>query len=415
MALDPAGLNLYRGLYYSGVYVMNLNSAGNWTQLVNSASLDPMYGQRGQLQVDPVNRYIYFRSSHNSCQSCRYIWRVNYDGSALTRIIPANGGDALVLDLTERKMYFTDLPGDYTIKRANLDGSAVETLLTIPGAYHFSSIALDANSRKMYLSLWNKDSEPQTFKRAIARINMDGSGFEILHTIAGNTGEEVVGEMALYLPTSPAPEPPLLVRYDFEGDFTTSGTVFDRSGNGHDAQVTGAVASATGISGGQGIAFNGGHLQAASNPAAGKTNVTFSLWFKTDGPAENYKLASGAWWDWGPGSGWIMATHIPEFWSDDGQGVVLPDQPNNDNSFPAGEWIHEVATYDGSRIKEYTNGQLINDWAATDAALGQGNPMVVGAWPPFTAYNFRGSMDEFAIYGRSLTAEEVQALYAEGR
>lgn len=416
MVLDPADLNLYRGLYYSGVYVMNLNSAGNWTQLVNSASLDPMYGQRGQLQVDPVNHYIYFRSSHNSCQSCRYIWRVNYDGSALTRIIPANGGDALALDLTERKLYFTDLPGDYTIKRANLDGSAVETLLTIPGAYHFSSIALDANSRKMYLSLWNKDSEPQIFKRAIARMNMDGSGFDILHTIAGNTGEEVVGEMALYLPTSPAPEPPLLARYDFEGDFLASGTVLDRSGNGHDTQVTGAVASTPGISGGQGIAFDGnGYLQAASNPAAGKTNVTFSLWFKTIDPTQNYKLASGAWWNWGPGSGWIMATHGPEFWSDDTQGLFLPGQPNNENHFTAGEWIHEVVTYDGSRIKEYTNGQLINDWPTTGAAIGQGTPMVVGAWPPFTAYNFRGSMDEFAIYGRSLTQQEVQALYAHGR
>ena len=215
---------------------------------------------------------------------------------------------------------------------------------------------------------------------------------------------------------SPAPPAPLLVRYDFKGDFLTSGTVVDRSGNGHDAQVYGAVTQAAGISGGQGIAFTGnGYLQAASNPAAGKTNVTFSLWFKTEHPEENYKLASGAWWNWGPGSGWIMATHGPEFWSDDTQGLLLPGQPNNENNFAVSKWIHEVVTYDGSRIKEYTDGQLINDWAATGVAIGQGNPMVVGAWPPFTAYNFQGSMDEFAIYGRSLTQQEVQALYQQGR
>ncbi len=74
-----------------------------------------------------------------------------------------------------------------------------------------------------------------------------------------------------------------------------------------------------------------------------------------------------------------------------------------------------MVTYDGSRIKEYTNGQLINDWAATGAAIGQGNRMVVGAWPPFTGYNFQGSMDEFAIYGRSLTRQEVLALYQQGQ
>ena len=62
-----------------------------------------------------------------------------------------------------------------------------------------------------------------------------------------------------------------------------------------------------------------------------------------------------------------------------------------------------------------TNGRLVNDWPTTGAAIGQGQPMVVGAWPPFYAYNFQGSIDEFRIYGRSLTQQEVQALYDQGR
>jgi hypothetical protein len=175
------------------------------------------------------------------------------------------------------------------------------------------------------------------------------------------------------------------------------------------------VANATGIAGGQAIFFTGnGYVQAPSNPAAGRADVTFSLWFKTEHPENNYKLASGAWWNWGPGSGWIIATHIPEFWSDDGQGLVLPGQPNNDNQFAAGEWMHEAVTYDGSHIKEYTNGQLVNDWPTTGAAPGQGLPLAVGAWPSFQGYNFQGSIDEFRIYGRSLTQQEVQALYNQG-
>ena len=420
LAIDPAGHKMYHGLYYDGVYAMDMNTAGSWSRLVDPASLAPMYGQRGQLQVDPVNRHIYFRSTFNGeCGLCRYIWRVGFDGDGLIKIIQANGGDALALDLTEQKMYFSDEPDEpasNTVKRANLDGSAVETLLTLPAPYRLcASMALDVEHQKMYLNL-STDGGDGYKGKAIARANMDGSGFEILHTVAGNTESEVHGLMALLLPVSPASEPPLLVRYDFEGDFLTSGTVVDRSGNGHEAQVTGAVASTTGISGGQGIAFTGnGHLQAASNPAAGKTNVTFSLWFKTSNPKKNYKLASGAWWNWGPGSGWIMATHGPEFWSDDTQGLLLPGQPNSENNFAVSEWTHEVVTYDGSRINEYTNGQLINDWSTTGAAIGQGNPMVVGAWPPFTAYNFQGSMDEFAIYGRSLTRQQVQALYNQGR
>ena len=110
-----------------------------------------------------------------------------------------------------------------------------------------------------------------------------------------------------------------------------------------------------------------------------------------------------------------MATHIPEFWSDDTQSLYLPGISNNDNHFPAGEWVHEVVTYDGRRIKEYTNGQLVNDWPTTGSGIGQGQAMVVGAWPPFSAYNFQGSMDEFRVFARSLTLQEIQALYNQGR
>ena len=136
---------------------------------------------------------------------CRYIWRVNFDGTNLVKIILANGGDALALDLTEQKMYFSDVPGNYTVKRANLDGSAVETLLTIPAPYrHCASVVLDIEDKKMYLNLVNEDNGYKG--KAIARANLDGSGFEVLHTLAGNTAEEVLGNMALFLPVSLAPQ-----------------------------------------------------------------------------------------------------------------------------------------------------------------------------------------------------------------
>ena len=208
LAIDPAGQKMYHGLYYGGVYAMGMNPVGAWTQLVDPASLDPMYGQRGQLQVDPVNRHIYFRSTFNGeCGLCRYIWRVGFDGEGLVKIIQANsGGDALALDLTEQKMYFCDELGNITatyndtVKRANLDGSAVETLLTIPKPYRLcTSMALDVAHQKMYLNLSSDDDDGYRGK-AIARANMDGSGFEILHTLAGNTTGEVSGYLALFLP-----------------------------------------------------------------------------------------------------------------------------------------------------------------------------------------------------------------------
>jgi hypothetical protein len=214
----------------------------------------------------------------------------------------------------------------------------------------------------------------------------------------------------------PTPNNGLLVWYDFEGDFPSSGKVLDRSGNGHDAEVVGTVYISEGISGGQAILFDGNsYLLSQGNPAATRNIISFSLWFKTDHPENNYKLASAAWWSGGPGSGWILATHIPEFWSDDTKSLYLPEIINNDNHFPAGVWIHEAVTYDGQDIREYTNGQLVNDWPTTGAAIGQGQPMVVGAWPPFSAYNFQGSIDELQLVGRALSPQEVQEIWNRGR
>lgn len=213
-------------------------------------------------------------------------------------------------------------------------------------------------------------------------------------------------------PPAPTASNDLLVWYDFEGDYLTTGMITDRSGNGFDAQVYGSVGATEGISGDQAILFSGnGYIQAQTNPVAGRNIVSFSLWFKTDHPEANYKLASAAWWNGGPASGWILATHLPEFWSDDNNGLYLPDMEINDNYFTPGEWNHEVVTYDGSTIKEYTNGELVNDWPTTGAAIGQGLPMAVGGWPQYNGFNFQGSIDEFQIFGWALSPEEIQAIY----
>ncbi len=216
--------------------------------------------------------------------------------------------------------------------------------------------------------------------------------------------------------TAPPANPDLLVWYDFENDFISSGYVADRSGNGLDAQVYGTPGIGDGISASRSIDFFGdSYIMAPVNPAGGRTRVSFSLWFKTEHPENNYKLASAAWWSGGPGSGWIMATHVPEFWSNDTLSIYLPDMVTNDNDFLSDEWIHEVVTYDGSRIKEYTNGQLVNSWGTTGKAIGQGQAMAVGAWPQFSGFNFVGSIDDFRIYSRCLGSQEVRTLYNQGQ
>jgi hypothetical protein len=52
--------------------------------------------------------------------------------------------------------------------------------------------------KKLYLSLIDEDNGYKG--RAIARLNMDGTEFEILFEKTGATAEEVAGGLALFLP-----------------------------------------------------------------------------------------------------------------------------------------------------------------------------------------------------------------------
>jgi hypothetical protein len=182
LAYDAASSNLFYGLYYQGVYAKNEQSDQGWQQLVTAAALAPMIGQRGQLVLDSTRRQVYFRSAYNGDSLCRFIWRVNYDGSGLTQIIRANGGDGLALDPAAGYLYFSDRPGDGTIKRARLDGSGEQPILNLPVPYSYCiRIAVDVPGKKLYLYLTNSGSNWRN--RAIARSSLDGSNFEILTEI----------------------------------------------------------------------------------------------------------------------------------------------------------------------------------------------------------------------------------------
>ena len=89
---------------------------------------------------------------------------------------PCSHGDpsGLILDVARGKMYWTDewasLPIQSGLRRANLDGSNIETFILPGGAP--SDLALDVGEGKMY---WVRDPN-------IQRANLDGSNIETLVT-----------------------------------------------------------------------------------------------------------------------------------------------------------------------------------------------------------------------------------------
>lgn len=89
-------------------------------------------------------------------------------------------------------------------------------------------------------------------------------------------------------------------------------------------------------------------------------------------------------------------------------------------AIPAGDlgsttWIHLVGTYDGSKWHLYRNGTEIASEAAPFGALPVPNAdWAIGSTGEGWEQNYEGGIDEVAIYGAALTADQVKAHYVAG-
>jgi len=97
------------------------------------------------------------------------IKRANLDGSGVQALVSTglNHANGIALDVAGGKMYWAD-GADGVIERANLDGSGVETLVTGQGGAN--GIALDLTAGRIY---WVSDSG-----NFIRRANLDGSSVQ---------------------------------------------------------------------------------------------------------------------------------------------------------------------------------------------------------------------------------------------
>ncbi|MCK5025356.1 MAG: hypothetical protein KAS15_02110, partial [Nanoarchaeota archaeon] len=74
-------------------------------------------------------------------------------------------------------------------------------------------------------------------------------------------------------------------------------------------------------------------------------------------------------------------------------------------------WYHILGIYDGSEMRLYINGILNNSLSATGSLAPTTVANVIGA-ESATNFSFNGTIDEVALYGRSLSGDEVWDLYS---
>jgi len=80
---------------------------------------------------------------------------------------------------------------------------------------------------------------------------------------------------------------------------------------------------------------------------------------------------------------------------------------------PTGSWNHIAATYDGAQLKVYINGYLDKTQSYIGSASSTGAMLYIGMTTAGTRYG--GLIDELRIWNRTLSGDEIEAHYLDGK
>ncbi len=155
-------------VYWSpgGVPIYRSNLDGTNVELIVGSGNENVH----ELDVDPIGGKLYWLDNMGGQASLR---RANLDGSNVQTLLSLSWANGLDIDVYGGKLYWTQYTGQ--IYRANLDGTNVELLLDFGAPF---DIALACG--KMYWSDW--------YSGKIHRANLDGTGVEVIQTNLGDAG-----------------------------------------------------------------------------------------------------------------------------------------------------------------------------------------------------------------------------------
>jgi hypothetical protein len=184
----------------------------------------------------------------------------------------------------------------------------------------------------------------------------------------------------------------------------------DSSGNGNDGTLHGPVEWTTDGKVGGALAFTGpyNYVLVPDAPSLNPTEqITIAAWVNpswtgnnrilqksTEGSDDQYRFLKEG--------GNNIRVHLPPAANFEVTGQ-LP---------PIGEWTHLAATYDGSMIKVYFNGEVVGETEFSDSLSTSTGPLFIGTkWSQAPAGDeYNGIMDDVRIYNRALTQSELRRL-----
>jgi hypothetical protein len=258
-------------------------------------------------------------------------------------------------------------------------------------------------------------------------------------TVIPITTVEYNALQARYGVPGPAPSSSPVVHYTFDSDSVSGTTVKDLSGNGYDAQLKGsAVVNAADKVGGSGASLEldgaTGYVELPPNIIKNLNlqKMTVSAWFKTNTDKANQRI-----FDFSSSTGRIVNRNTMYLSTQGDSGgleyaIITPfTEKFGSESTPLGsgykyalraskpaakEWHHVAVTVDGFDAVVYVDGTEVSRSQTFNVEprmlLGTTMNYIGKSWRSSHPL-FDGKIDEFRIYNRALTAEEIAALNSD--
>lgn len=144
-------------------------------------------------------------------------------------------------------------------------------------------------------------------------------------------------------------------------------------------------------------------------PHQGGEGITVSMWIKRNDLVTRRATRKGG----GTGGGqFIMRFYSDEFGVYLGGGSPAPGyHMTSGGGITLGNWHHVLWTYEGSSLKMYVDGELITEVLVSRSSFFDNEDIRIGEHYGSMDEDFNGSIDEFKVYNRVLSDEQIRVLY----
>ncbi len=375
------------------------DAVGVMAYYISTSSTSPSATATGWVAVTPTTSYsntnVPFTLPSGNGTKTVYAWYKDAAGN-----VSPTASDAIILDQTAPTVSL----------------SAPTAGQTVSGSVTVSATASDASGVagvQFKLDGGNLLAEDTTSPFSISwstptATNGSHTLTAVARDVAGNTTTSA-GVTVTVSNTLPAITSGLVAAYAFNEGSGTS--VADASGNGHTGTISGAIWTTAGRYG-NALAFNGsdGSVSVA-NPNLPAGDYTWEVWVNPNQTTTFQALLVAR------GLG-VSAGGIELDLNSAGRIAVYSNgalRLTSAAALPVGSWSHVALTRAGGTLRLYVNGTadpstgtdgLANSFSTCPLLIGVDNDS--GCTGALNGY-FAGRLDEVRIYGRALSASEIQA------